>query len=91
MPTEISIYVGVGERNLGQITAFANPVCLADEVGSITGSSHGWERLKLCNSIVNLPEIPNIARIASQLRKGNLQSQIAELSEQYRKLEQGAA
>lgn len=69
MSTSIAVYVGVGERNLGKIFAFADPFCLSDEIGTISGAD-GFERFKICNSVVKLPELPDIAGIYQRLKIG---------------------
>lgn len=69
MSTSIAVYIGIGERNIGKIFAFADPFCLSDEIGTITGAD-GFERFKICNSVVNLPKLPDVAGISRRLKLG---------------------
>lgn len=59
MSTKIAVYLGIGKFNKGTIHAFGNEMSKQELVGSINGSE-GWETLKLCNSVIELGELPDI-------------------------------
>lgn len=65
MSTKLSVYLGIGKHNKGTIHAFSNEVSKREEVGSISGTE-GFETVKLCNSIVELGELPDIEALIAK-------------------------
>lgn len=65
MSTELSIWLGIGYQNKGDITANNYASSMEAEVGDISGTS-GFERVKLANSIVELGELPDIDALISK-------------------------
>lgn len=65
MSTNIAVYIGIGQYNKGEITAVADAYNLERKVGEVYGSD-GLEKLKLCNSVTELGEIPDVNELIAK-------------------------
>jgi len=65
MSTKLSIWLGIGRLNKGDITANNYDFFENVEVGSINGDS-GAEKVKLADSLIELGELPDIDALIAQ-------------------------
>lgn len=68
MSTKIAVYIGIGRLNKGSIHAHGSPYSLEEEVGTVCGSG-GTETMKICNSVVELGELPDIDALVEKRRE----------------------
>lgn len=87
MSTKISVYLGIGKFNKGDISAHGTEFSQNESVGNIAGSE-GFERLKLCNSVIELGELPDIDALVSQRHSELVQAELERHQAKIAELEQ---